>query len=309
MRAKGIYFQWLLIVSISVLPVTLTAQNPAGMVMECKGKNQVIRGKKTINLKRGMSLWEYDSVVVAQNGAVIILDSLDGLTMMSVSGRFRVSESQKKSYPSAKRFFNEWVSARQWFEKNRGKKKSPKRSGETLLRLISPRNSKLLSAPSALVWENREKNTGVELIIRCYEKDFVFQEAVSGVSFAPSVEWDVGVQYYWTVQFRGSGPASAAPEVWFSIMTPQELKKYQEDYQILLSILKNDTTSVAAQLLMANLSFQYGLLEDSRKHLDAVLAVEPDNSVAHLFYARLTERMDLLEETVRYMELTEKYEK
>lgn len=285
-----------------------TIKNPAGVVMECKGKGQLIRGKKTLTIRRGMALLENDSLVIPEKGAVIALDSLDGLSFFSESGRFRVKKKADSNNAFSGRFFREWLSARKWLEGARGKKKTTRRSADEWIRLISPRNTRLLAPPSSLAWEFLKKKETAEIVIRCYDNDFTFQQQISGTSYTPDIEIEAGLQYYWTVQFAAAGIASAATEVWFAVLSDKEKNQFESDLRLLRDILKNETNSVAARLLHANLYLQYGLLQEASDQLNAALAIEPDNTVALLFYARIYEQLDFPDETRRYIELTDKYD-
>lgn len=288
----------------------LSAQSPAAVVLEVKGKCEIFKDNKPARIKKGMYLFENDSVVISKKGAVLILDSLDRFVQLDRSGKFVLTRETGES--GSRRFFREWVAARTWFDKSRNKKWDALRSGgDNMILLDSPRNTKLRQVPQTLSWSAKKLPESLEISVRCYDNDYAFKKEIRGSQFSAAGELDVepGPQYFWTVQDAKADISSAPAVVWFSVMSAGEAAALEQETQLLKAIMRSDTVSVAYQLLYAGLLQRYGLLEECRAVLDAVLASEPDHPVALMFYARLMEQMDLPEQTKRYIELTDKYER
>ncbi len=298
------------IICFSVLLDRVCAQSPAAVVLDVKGKCEIAKGEKPARIKKGMFLYELDSLVISKKGAVLILDSLDRFVQFDRSGKFVLT--RKTGDSGSGRFFREWVAARTWFDKSRNKKWDALRSGgDYMIMLDSPRNTKLRKVPQTLSWSAKKLPETLELSVRCYDNDYSFKKEIKGSPFnaAGELEIEPGPQYFWTVQNAKTDISSAPAVVWFSVMPAGEAAALEQETMLLKAIMRSDTVSAAYQLLYAGLLQQYSLFEECRTVLDAVLALEPNHSVALMFYARLMEQMDLPEQTKRYIELTDKYER
>ncbi len=286
----------------------LHAQNPAAIVLDVKGTCRVSRSGAPVFIKKGMFVYENDSLNISAKGAVLLLDSLDRFITVKQSGRYLMPETENAE---PRRFFQEWLAARQWFEKTRKKSWDGLRSssGQEIM-LKSPRNTRLRESPGSLNWTAKQGQPTVELSIRCYENDFSFRSTLRDNRFRITDELGLekGQQYHWSVQPEKGDLTSAPVPVWFEIMTEQQKAQFTEEHILLKDIMARDTLSVAYSLLYAQLLHRHRLFQECRAELESLMKKEADHPVALMFYARIMDQMDLPEQTKRYIELTEKFE-
>lgn len=287
----------------------LHAQSPAAVVLDVRGKCRLIANGADKPVKNGMFVNSRDSLVIPPKGAVLLMDSLDRYITVITSSAYIMpaGESDKTG-----QFFREWLAARQWFEKTRKKGWDVLRSSsDQAVILNSPRNTRLFTLPLELTWTAKQSKRAFEISVRCYENDFSFKKSVRDNRFTlpDDIGLEQGLQYYWTVQPERSDISQSPTPVWFSVLSADQRKSFDEESNVLNLIMDKDTSSTSYRLLYANLLLKHQLYHDCRITLERVLSTEPQNPAALMFYARIMEQMDLPEQTKQYIELTDKYER
>lgn len=287
----------------------LHAQSPAAVVLDVKGKCRLVTNGADKPVKNGMFVNSRDSLVIPPKGAVLLMDSLDRYITVSTSSAYIMPAGDADK---TGQFFREWLAARQWFEKTRKKGWDVLRStSDQAVILNSPRNTRLFTMPLELTWTAKQSKRAFKISVRCYENDFSFKTSVRENRFTlpDDIGLEQGAQYFWTVQPERSDISQSPTPVWFSVLTADQRKAFDEESDILNLIMHKDTSSTAYRLLYANLLLKHQLFHDCRAVLDSVIATEPQNSAALMFYSRIMEQMDLPEKTKHYIELTDKYER
>ena len=287
----------------------LHAQSPAAVVLDVRGKCRLIANGADKPVKNGMFVNSRDSLVIPPKGAVLLMDSLDRYITVNQSKTYimPVGDADKTG-----QFFREWLAARQWFEKTRKKGWDVLRSSsDQAVNLNSPRNTRLFTMPRELTWTAKQSKRAFEISIRCYENDFAYKTSVreNRFSLPDDIGLEKGAQYFWTVQPERADISQSPTPVWFSVLSTDQKKVFDEESDVLNLIMNKDTSSTAYRLLYANLLLKHQLFHDCRTVLERVMATEPQNSAALMFYARIMEQMDLPEQTKHYIELTEQYER
>ncbi len=294
-----------------------TQEMPAGMgiIVGVTGDVTVVQSGKAVPAQIGRMIVPDDSIALKPPATVTVLDA-NGSQQIFVKP-FRAKEAiQAAGVASnfAAQLIEQHQQSRQWLAAA-GKSLSNTIRSEmkaTPIELIFPRNTKLLEPPTCLKWKSSDQAENYQVSIRCYENDFSFQETTEGGTFSlPDFGIDIepNRQYYWYAQDPQEDIGKTPTPAWFMLLSQSDIDKYRYETQLLKSVLGPDTVQTAYRLLYVNVLIRFELYDLARQTIESVLADDPRNSTATMFYAMILDKMDLPLQSRKYVELTLKLEK
>lgn len=307
MRSKNAASLLFLLLFIFQLSTGLFSQESGGnaIVVAMKGEASYI-GANTVNLSTGTVINTNDSIYMLPGSTLTVLEE-DG-SIKNYGRSFRVPGIEKRDtllhqllHQSMK--YVDWLAS-----VKKGTRNHARAGSENDMFMLFPRNTKLTRPPERLTWKaSAEPDTKFEVALRCYENDFSYDELTKNenIVLGTGVPIVCSKQYYWFVRKTNTDLSEIPSAVWFSVLSKQDIEKLETEKKTLISIMHQDTMSVAFQLLYANLLMSYELYEECRNVLNAASAVEPRNPVVQTFYAVIFDKMEMVRESQKYIEYSD----
>lgn len=289
----------------ALVTVNLSAQNNSytAMVLQCTGTIKLIDLEQGSLIKPGSILKNGDSVWIADQASLQILDITGSKQIYRQSTRLNIS-GQTKNDPLAAKIIRQMAVIHEW-SKTAAEKMTVRSGNAAEIFLESPRNSTLTEMPQHLSWiENSTKK--FDVAIRCYDNDFTFDETITGNKYAISEKIGIkkNVTYHWYVKPHYETAPQIPVAVWFSVMNESEKQQWLSEKKHLETI--SDTTTAEYRLLYAQFLLQYEMNQQAKMILDEIVKAEPYNSTAQLLMAVACERLEMIPEAQHALKLSQK---
>jgi hypothetical protein len=162
---------------------------------------------------------------------------------------------------------------------------------------ISPRDSKLVSAPVVFEWAGSDS---LRYRVRVSSPDGVLwqqtnlpRRSLTYPASAPSLS--PGVRYSWEVE----GPGQPVQRAEFELLAPAEAARAREAMDLITPAALPGSSKSSVALLRAGWLFQEQLYADARRELVTALAADPDEPTLHLLLGEVYERVGLGEMATR----------
>lgn len=285
------------------------AQESSGIAIVVNVNGEVQRiSSKNKKLKTGNVLSNNDSISLSKNATITLLEQ-DG-RLVAYDRSFRLN-SQLVANTIVQKLIRQNAQIQNWIESARKTPKNNFRSQtDSEITMSYPRNTRLRKSPDQLSWKGPVKtDTEFGVSLRCYDNDFSYDEVTKSNSLRLGSDVSISPkrQYYWYVRDVHSELSEVPPAVWFYVLSPQELHNLELEKTTIMSIMKQDTLSVAYQLLYVNLLMSYELNDECLIVLDSICKTDPHNSVTQTFYAILFDKMEMINESQKYIDYSDKF--
>ena len=280
-------------------------QDASAVVVDLKGEARCYRGTE-ISLRIGSTLFDNDSIALGENSSLILLTAEGKHQTIDHSVRWkgRIKSQTLINLLIARQYEQtEWMAG---IAKN--SQKNMRSGSEREILMLFPRNTALFEPPEKLMWKTKEKRSDrIDVSLRCYDSDFSFDESSNGDSLDLKAVTALsrGQQYFWYARDASSELSDIPPAVWFKILTREQLEKLETDKKMIETILNHETESVSFKLLYANLLISHELYYDCKRFLDRLPAAERENQMIDTFYAVLFDKMEMSDESRKYIEYSE----
>ncbi len=284
---------------------TLVSQSVSAVVIQVNGE-AFRAGQSDFRLRTGSTVVDHDSIVLSGHSSITLLEPDGMIKKFDRSLRWKAPIEREPLVESLVRQnfgLNEWLT-----RAGRMERQHRRAAIDQSVVMVYPRNSALQNPPTHLVWRrNGNENIKVDVSIRCYENDFSYDDAVASdsLSLAHVPLQEPGKQYFWYVRESSSELSDIPTAVWFRILSSSQRQKFEKEKETLASILKQDTSSVAYELLYANLLISYELYEECRQTLERLAITEKQNPMINTFFAVIYDRMELPDESQKYIDYSE----
>jgi hypothetical protein len=162
---------------------------------------------------------------------------------------------------------------------------------------LSPRDTRLLSAPVVFEWSGPEglryriQVSGPQGLL--WEGANLPRKPLTYPASAPTLS--PGVRYSWQVQAAGQ-PAQRTE---FEILAPDDAARAREAMDLITPAALPGSSRSSVAVMRAGWLFQQQLYADSRRELIAALAVDPDEPTLHVLLGQVYERIGLGEMATR----------
>jgi hypothetical protein len=280
-------------------------QDASAVVVDLKGEARCYRGTE-LRLRIGSALFDNDSITLSKNSSLILLTNEGKHLTVDRSVRWNI---KVKSQSLISLLIARQCEQTEWLAGISKNSQNNKRSGsDPEILMLFPRNTALFEPPNKLTWKIKEKRSEkTEVSLRCYENDFSFDESSNGDSLdlKPVTVLSRGQQYFWYARDASAELSDIPPAVWFKILTHDQIVKLETDKKTIATILNQETESVSFKLLYANLLISHELYYDCKRFLDRLPAAERENQMIDTFYAVLYDKMELPDESRKYIEYSE----
>lgn len=297
--------QW--VMTVIFTPVLLAQSNPqgVGVAVSVQGQITLVRNFSTMPVIEGTVLYAGDSLIPAPSSKAMVLHRNGHFKAIDKSERFYATTTMPFSARLIDRYVDLTVSLSQSAEKYKNQKFRSDSSDPIVLNF--PRNSRLQKMPDSLAWETTLASEEFQILVRSYDLDYSWNGRVRGsrrCAMDPQTVL-VGHKYYWLASPVSEWASVIPASVWFSVLTEAEARSYNEDRQLLRTIVPDENDTIH-KLLLTNLLIQYELYHDAMRTAREVLSEKADNLTAIRFLAEIYDRMDMRMDAKRSLEMTQR---
>jgi len=297
MRYPLFLMLFVLALSIAAAPAASGKDIPAAILLSCSGDVSVERdggGKEPGSF--GLALYAGDVVTTSVDSAAEIHFENGMWLQVGSSSSMKIKGAATEHQPSGVPVGDESFKVVQ----NMMRLKDPKGAsslaalrsapGQPEIDLVSPCQTKILTADPSFVWESGDP--GEELLLTIYDEKGIYHQAkIRGGSVyeypsdAPALS--AGISYSWTVETTDPlrVPPLRSRAAFFEVIPEDEAVKLDRSLSMIdPEEIPNGSTY---HFLRASVYFDYGLLEDAISEMELAMENGPATKEMHSILARL----------------------